>query len=292
MRIISFEHAAQQRIGLKVGSQVIDLSVADPTLPQDLVSLLQSEQDLQSRLANIVDNAPEQAYLQLSDIQFRPLITRPGKIICIGRNYAAHAVEGGAKPPSYPEIFMRGAESLVAHQANIIRPTCSDKLDYEGEIAAIIGKKARHVKAEQGLNYIAGYSLFNDATVRDYQRKSSQWTIGKNFDDTGAFGPEFVSADELPLGVSGIQLQTRLNGQVMQDANTSDFIFPMASLIEILSECMTLLPGDVIITGTPAGVGYVRTPPVFMKPGDVIEIEAQGLGILSNTVVDEDHPLQ
>ncbi len=151
----------------------------------------------------------------------------------------------------------------------------------------IVGSRARHVKKEDALSVVAGYSIFNDATIRDYQRKSSQWTIGKNFDGTGALGPEFVSADELPPGAEGLQIKTRLNGEVMQDANTRDFIFPVDELIVRLSECMTLEPGDVIVTGTPSGVGYARTPPVYMKNGDVCEVEIEGIGVLTNPIADE-----
>ncbi|WP_413700898.1 fumarylacetoacetate hydrolase family protein [Psychromonas sp. KJ10-10] len=287
MRIVSFECEGANHIGIKVGDEVIDINLVAKDLPQDLLSLLQSNLDIQQELNALIEYASQSAKRLSKDLRFTPLIQRPPKIICIGRNYVAHAVEGGVEPPTYPEIFMRVSESLIGHNEPIIRPKCSDKLDYEGEIAAVIGKKARHVKEQDGLDYIAGYALFNDATIRDYQRKSSQWTIGKNFDGTGAFGPEFVTADELPAGMHGVQLQTRLNGELMQNASTADFIFPMAKLIEILSECMTLLPGDIIITGTPAGVGYVRKPPVFMKPGDVVEVEAKGLGILRNTIKDE-----
>ena len=287
MKIVSFACEGNNHIGIKVGDEVIDINIAGKELPKDLLSLLQSDLDIQQVLSTLIEHAPKEAKHLSKDLCFTPLIQHPPKIICIGRNYAAHAIEGGVQPPTYPEIFLRCSESLIGHEQPIIRPKCSDKLDYEGEIAAIIGKKARHVKEQDGLDYIAGYALFNDATIRDYQRKSSQWTIGKNFDGTGAFGPEFVTADELPLGMHGVQLETRLNGELMQSASTSDFIFPMAKLIEILSECMTLLPGDVIITGTPAGVGYVRKPPVYMKPGDVVEVEAKGLGILRNTIEDE-----
>ncbi|WP_409439141.1 fumarylacetoacetate hydrolase family protein [Psychromonas sp. GE-S-Ul-11] len=287
MKIVSFECEGKNHIGIKMGDEVIDINIAGKELPKDLLSLLQSGLDIQQELSSLIDHAPQEAKHLTKDLCFTPLIQHPPKIICIGRNYAAHAIEGGVQPPTYPEIFLRCSESLIGHEQPIIRPKCSDKLDYEGEIAAIIGKEARHVKEQDGLDCIAGYALFNDATIRDYQRKSSQWTIGKNFDGTGAFGPEFVTADELPLGMDGVQLETRLNGELMQTASTSDFIFPMAKLIEILSECMTLLPGDVIITGTPSGVGYVRTPPVYMKPGDVVEVKAKGLGVLRNTIEDE-----
>ncbi len=287
MRFVSFSRAGDNRMGCPRDGQIVDLSIAAPELATDLLSLLQQGPAAMQQAAAAAKNAPSAALIAADSISYLPLIPRPPKIICIGRNYAAHAKEGGAEPPTYPEIFYRGATSLLAHNAPIIRPRCSDKLDYEAELVAIVGKTARHVTRENGLDYIAGYSLFNDATLRDYQRKSTQWTIGKNFDHTGAFGPEFVSADELPAGAHGLRIQSRLNGTVMQDANTQDFIFPIDDLVAKLSECMTLEPGDVIVTGTPAGVGYARQPPVYMQQGDVCEIEIEGIGTLSNPVVDE-----
>lgn len=287
MRIVSFLQDGKQRIGCPKGDQIINLSIADPELPTDLLSLLEAGPSAMERAKQAATNASSDALVASADITYLPLITRSPKVICIGRNYAAHAKEGGVEPPTYPEIFYRGNTSLIGHNQPILRPECSDKLDYEAELVAIIGKRARHVSLENALDYVAGYSIFNDATLRDYQRKSSQWTIGKNFDDTGAFGPEFVTADELPAGAHGLNIQTRLNGQVMQDANTRDFIFPIDDLVVKLSECMTLEPGDVIVTGTPAGVGYARNPPVFMKAGDLCEVEIEGIGVLSNPVQDE-----
>jgi 2-keto-4-pentenoate hydratase/2-oxohepta-3-ene-1,7-dioic acid hydratase in catechol pathway len=224
---------------------------------------------------------------QMADITFRTLIERPGKIVCMGLNYADHAKEGGNARPEYPSFFMRGPNSLTAHEAPIIRPTVSDKLDYEAELAFIVGKKARNLTKENALNCVAGYSIFNDASLRDYQRKTNQWTIGKNFDQTGAFGPWLVTPNELPTGAHGLQIQSRLNGNLMQNANTKDFLWGVAETIQLITECMTLEPGDVVITGTPAGVGYARTPPVFMKPGDVCEIEIEGIGILQNSIKDQ-----
>lgn len=287
MRIVSFLQDGKQRIGCPKGDQIINLSIADPELPTDLLSLLEAGPSAMEQAKQAAANAGSDALVASEDITYLPLITRSPKVICIGRNYAAHAKEGGVEPPTYPEIFYRGNTSLIGHNQPILRPECSDKLDYEAELVAIIGKRARHVSLENALDYVAGYSIFNDATLRDYQRKSSQWTIGKNFDDTGAFGPEFVTADELPAGAHGLNIQTRLNGQVMQDANTRDFIFPIDDLVVKLSECMTLEPGDVIVTGTPAGVGYARNPPVFMKAGDLCEVEIEGIGVLSNPVQDE-----
>jgi len=287
MRLVSFSREGNHRIGCSVDGQIIDLSIAAPSLPTDLLSLIEMGPEGMKQADEAAKAAGNEALVSEGDITYLPLISRPPKIICIGRNYAAHAIEGGAEPPSYPEIFYRGSSSLIAHDAPIIRPQCSTKLDFEAELVAIVGRTARHVAREDGLDYIAGYSLFNDATLRDYQRKSTQWTIGKNFDDTGAFGPVFVTANELPAGGDGLRIQSRLNGEIMQDANTSDFIFPVDDLVAKLSECMTLEPGDVIVTGTPAGVGYARKPPIYMKHGDVCEVEVEGIGVLSNPVVDE-----
>ena len=286
MRLVSFSHGGDSRIGCPVDGKIVDLSIAAPSLPADLLSLLEMGPDGMKQAEAAVKAAGDDAFVSVDAISYLPLMARPPKVICIGRNYAAHAIEGGAQPPTYPEIFYRGSTSLLAHNAPIIRPKCSNKLDFEAELVAIVGKTAKGVAREDGLGYVAGYTLFNDATLRDYQKKSTQWTIGKNFDNTGGFGPVFVTADELPAGADGLRIQSRLNGQIMQDANTSDFIFPIDDLIAKLSECMTLEVGDVIVTGTPAGVGYARKPPVYMKDGDVCEIEIEGIGILSNPVVD------
>jgi 2-keto-4-pentenoate hydratase/2-oxohepta-3-ene-1,7-dioic acid hydratase in catechol pathway len=169
----------------------------------------------------------------------------------------------------------------------MIRPLVSDSLDYEGEMAVILGAGGRHIPKERALEYVAGYSVFNDGSVREYQFKAPQWTVGKNFDGTGAFGPTFVTADELPAGGAGLKLETRLNGKVVQAANTSDLVFDVATLIAIISEAITLAPGDVIVTGTPAGVGWAREPKLIMRDGDVCEVEIEGLGVLKNTVQDE-----
>jgi 2-keto-4-pentenoate hydratase/2-oxohepta-3-ene-1,7-dioic acid hydratase in catechol pathway len=284
MRLITFLNDGQEQIGVRIDDYVIPVADIAPNLPANIRQLL-AEGGL-PELQNKLETGSETA-IAIDQIEYRPLLPEPGKIICIGRNYAAHAAEGGAETPTYPEIFFRGATSLLAHNAPIIRPQCSDKLDFEGEIAFVIGKTCRHATEDNALDHIAGYSLFNDATLRDYQRFSTQWTIGKNFDNTGAFGPELVTADELPDGIAGMSLITTLNGQVMQDGNTNDLVFPVRALVTMLSECMTLEPGDVVVTGTPAGVGYARKPPVWMKAGDTVEIEVPGLGTLTNTVQDE-----
>jgi 2-keto-4-pentenoate hydratase/2-oxohepta-3-ene-1,7-dioic acid hydratase in catechol pathway len=230
---------------------------------------------------------PAAVIQSIEGVHFIPLIDRPGKIICLGLNYADHAAEGGHAKPEYPAFFMRGPSSLAAHLQPMIRPKVSDKFDYEAELAFVVGKKARHLTAANALEYIAGYSAFNDGSLRDYQRKSSQWTIGKNFDATGGFGPWLVTPDELPPAADGLRIQSRLNGQIMQDANTRNFLCGIVETLVLITECMTLEPGDVVITGTPAGVGYARKPPVFMQAGDTIEIEIDGVGVLSNPIIDE-----
>jgi len=289
MRLFSyFDQNGQRAIGAlstQNPNRFIPLSVSDPSIPNRMLDLIEEDPQF-SKVKKLIAN-PQAAQRDLDEITFATLIDRPGKIICMGLNYADHAKEGGHARPDYPSFFMRGPSSLTAHQSPIIRPKVSTKLDYEAELAFVIGQQARHCTLENALEHLAGYSIFNDGSVRDYQRKSTQWTIGKNFDQTGAFGPWLVTPDELPQGATGLQIQSRLNGQIMQNANTKDFLWGVAETIVLITECMTLEPGDVVITGTPAGVGYARTPPVFMKPGDICEVEIEGIGILSNTIADE-----
>lgn len=263
----------------------INLYGTDPLIPNRLQEIIQSQESL-NRVAAAIQNS-NAIKGKIDSITFKPPIEKPGKIVCMGLNYADHAKEGGNARPEYPSFFMRGPSSLTAHLSPILRPRVSDKLDYEAELAFVVGKKARHLTLENALDCVAGYSIFNDGSIRDYQRKTNQWTIGKNFDQTGAFGPWLVTPDELPLGCDGLNIQSRLNGKVMQNANTKDFLWGVAETIALISECMTLDPGDVVITGTPAGVGYARTPPVFMKAGDICEIEIESIGVLRNTIVDE-----
>ena len=216
-----------------------------------------------------------------------PPFAAPGKIICVGLNNADHSAESGFKQPEYPTLFGRFASSMVGHGAAIIRPRQSEQLDYEGELVAVIGRGGRRIALDDALAHVAGYTICNEASIRDYQFKSPQWTMGKNFDGTGAFGPAFVTADELPPGGKGLRLQTRLNGQVVQDASTDTMVFDVATLVAVISEGITLEPGDLIVTGTPSGVGLARKPPLWMKPGDVCEVEVERVGILRNPIADE-----
>lgn len=287
MRFLSFRGEGATRLGIVQGDEVVDLGSVAPELPADLLSLLGSGAERLKSLQSKADAAPASARRPLAALELAPPIDRPGKIVCLGLNYADHAAEGGHARPSYPSFFLRTSSSLVAAGAPIIRPSCSEQLDYEAELVAVVGRRARHVGVDEALEYVAGYSCFNDASVRDYQRKTAQWTIGKNFDGTGAFGPVFVTADELPPGARGLRISTRLNGEYMQDANTADMLFPVAETFALLTECMTLEPGDLVVMGTPAGVGHARRPPVWMKHGDVVEVEIEGIGVLRNPVVDE-----
>jgi acylpyruvate hydrolase len=285
MRIVAFEKNGGAAIGVRLGEEVVDLATAAPDLPQTLRGLLTAGPDAMSAASEAADNCPER--LALQDLALLPPIQDPPKIMCIGRNYAEHAKEGGADVPEYPDIFMRSRLSLLGHGQPIIRPPVSDKLDFEGELLAVIGSHVHRADEAWALAAVAGYAVFNDATLRDYQRRTGQWTIGKNFDNTGAFGPEFVTADELPPGCTGLRLQTRLNGEVMQDTSTDDMVFPVVPALVTITEAMSLEPGDLLATGTPSGVGYARKPPVWMKPGDTVEVEIEGIGILSNPIEDE-----
>ncbi len=285
MRIVAFQKAGGAAIGVRRDDFVVDLSVAAPELPQTLRGLLVSNA-LPAAQAP-ASAAAADARLTFGALVLLPPIPDPPKILCVGRNYAEHAKEGGAEVPAYPDIFMRSRLSLVGAGQPIIRPPVSHQLDYEGELLAVIGKNVHRVDEQGALNAVAGYSIFNDATLRDYQRRTGQWTMGKNFDGTGGFGPEFVTADEVSPGGVGLRLQTRLNGEVMQDTNTDDMVFPVATALSIISEAMSLEPGDLLATGTPSGVGYARKPPVWMKPGDTVEVEIESIGTLRNPIEDE-----
>ncbi|VWC89449.1 5-oxopent-3-ene-1,2,5-tricarboxylate decarboxylase [Burkholderia lata] len=222
-------------------------------------------------------------------VTWLPPLRRPPKIICVGLNYADHTKESKYEQPDYPTLFFRVNTSLIAHEQPMVRPRVTDSsgLDFEGEIAVVLGKGGRHIATDDALSHVAGYSLFNDGSVREYQFKTPQWTVGKNFDGTGAFGPDLVTSDELPSGAKGLRLETRLNGDVVQSANSDQMVFDVATLISIVSEAMTVEPGDVIVSGTPSGIGWAREPKRLMKAGDVCEVSVEGIGTLRNTIIDE-----
>ena len=287
MRILAFDKSGNPTLGVRRGDEIVDLSVAASDLPGDLPALLASGDDAMARAKAAVDGASGDAVRSAEGLTYHPTIWNPGKIICVGLNYAAHAAEAQSDTSTvqeYPSLFLRVTTTLVGHEQSLVVPKASSNLDYEAEMVAVIGKSGSGVSKANALKYVAGYSIFNEGSVRDYQFKSSQWTSGKNFDATGGFGPDFVTADEVPAGGEGLRIQTRLNGETMQDANTATMIFDVPTLIEIITEVMTLHPGDIIVTGTPEGVGFARTPPVWMKPGDVCEIDLEGVGVLRNTI--------
>lgn len=291
MRLSTLAVDGRRLVAVRSGDDLIDLSLAAPRLPHDLAAIVAAGSEAFAAIAAVLRSPPRHAVLAAERARWLPVLPHPGKILCVGLNYRDHSAESGFQQPAYPTLFARFASSLVGHDAAILRPRQSEQLDYEGEIAAVIGRGGRHIGRAAALDHVAGYALFNDASIRDYQTKSPQWTVGKNFDGTGAFGPEFVTADELPPGAAGLRLRTRLNGTVVQDASTDDMVFGVADLVAILSEAMTLEPGDVIVTGTPAGVGLARKPPLWMRPGDVVEVEAEGIGLLRNPIAAEDSRL-
>ncbi|SDO12452.1 fumarylacetoacetate hydrolase family protein [Pseudomonas jinjuensis] len=287
MRFVHFAEGSAKGLAVETDAGLRGLSENQPGYPGSLQQLLEAGPEALQLAHRKLGEAP---LLDASSIRHLPPIERPGKIVCVGLNYADHTRESPYEQPSYPTFFPRFATTLIGHGDAIVRPQASEQLDYEGELAVIIGSRGRHIPRERALEYVAGYSIFNEASVRDYQFKSPQWTIGKNFDATGAFGPTFVSADELPAGAKGLGLITRLNGRIEQQGNTTDMVFDVAELIAVLSEAVTLEPGDVIVTGTPAGIGWARRPMLFMQPGDVCTVEIEGIGTLSNPIAAETPP--
>ena len=283
MRMVSFKDSSGSRFGIIKGDIVIDANAADNRIPADLSAFLRGGGTIDDLRAVAKAKHAKPVDELVHDLP----LSSPGKIFCLGLNYLEHVKEGPYQVPDYPTIFMRGASSLVAHNQPIVRPTISDKLDFEAELVVIIGKRTRHAKLENALDAVFAYSCFNDGTLRDYQKRTVQWTVGKNFDKTGGFGPVLVTPEELPIGATDLTIQSRLNGQVMQSDNTRNMMFPVAETIATITAAITLEPGDIIVMGTPSGVGYARQPPVFMKAGDTIEIEIEGIGTLRNPVINE-----
>jgi acylpyruvate hydrolase len=283
MRFVSFDGPGGPGLAVEDGSGLKGIEAGNVGFPGTLSNLFARGADLNSVAATLRGGDS----IDPEGIAYLPPFGAPRKILCVGLNYADHAAESSFEVPDYPALFPRFASTFVGHKAPLVRPLASTQFDYEGEMVVIIGKSGRHIPKAQALDHIAGYSVFNDASVRDYQFKSPQWTPGKNFDGSGGFGPSFVTADEIPAGGAGLKIETRLNGDTVQSATTNDLIFPVADLISIISEVMTFEPGDVLVTGTPSGVGFARKPPLFMKDGDVCEVEVEGIGLLTNPVIDE-----
>jgi 2-keto-4-pentenoate hydratase/2-oxohepta-3-ene-1,7-dioic acid hydratase in catechol pathway len=283
MKLVSFSHQNKESWGAVVDGAVVDLGKQSPTLADFIAS-----PDFDRRDQIVAAHKPT---LKLADISYLPVIPRPEKIVCAVRNYLDHHKEAVAhgmdrQLTEFPPIFLRVWRSQVGHNQPVIRPRVSTQLDWEGELAVIIGKAGRHIPESEAISHVAGYSIYNDVSVRDYQRHAQQIAAGKNFVGTGPFGPWLVTTDEVP-DPTALKLETRVNGATVQSSDTSLLIFSIARLISYSSDIFDLVPGDVIVTGTPAGVGFTRKPPMFLKAGDVVEVEIEKLGILSNPVIDE-----
>jgi 2-keto-4-pentenoate hydratase/2-oxohepta-3-ene-1,7-dioic acid hydratase in catechol pathway len=280
MRIVSFEKNGRPGFGIVAGDGVVDASSRLAGRPKGLREALTA--GALPQLERLASSKPDAA---LADLTFTPVIPdAAAKLLCVGINYMPHIKEMGRERPERPVIFVRFGDSIVGHGQALHKPRESEQLDFEGELAVIIGKRARRVAKERALDYVAGYSCFNDGSVRDFQRHSAQFTPGKNFHASGAFGPWLVTADEIQ-DPSKLFLTTRLNGAVMQHESVGELCFDVPQLIEYCSTWTQLEPGDVIVTGTPGGVGAGRKPPVWMKPGDTVEVEISGLGTLRNPVI-------
>ena len=279
MRFVSFLHGNRPACGLVQGDKVL----VAPALPYaDLKAAIAA--NALADLARACETSGER--VALADVTLLPVIPNPGKILCVGHNYEEHRQETGRAKTAHPSLFVRFADTLIGHEAPIVRPPVSTSLDFEGELAVVIGRGGFRVKPEQALDLVAGYSCFNDGSVRDWQWHTQQFTPGKNFPSTGALGPALVTPDEFGT-LDDLRIETRLNGDVVQSSTLGHMIFPVADIIAYVSSFTRLSPGDVIATGTPGGVGAKRQPPVWLKPGDVVEVDIAGVGVLRNGVVDE-----
>lgn len=280
MQLVSFEHDGYLTYGVADGDRVLEASAEFRQHFADLRAVISAgaESDLGDNVGGTNRNA--------ANVRFVPVIPNPDKILCVGVNYRPHIEEMGRQVPDHPVVFVRFPGSLVGHNEPILRPSVSEEFDFEGELAVVIGKRARHVTRENALGYVAGYCCFMDGSIRDWQRHTSQFTPGKNFHKSGAMGPCIATADEIP-DPSVLRLTTRVNGEEMQRGRLADLVFDIPTLIEYGSTFSELLPGDIIATGTPGGVGAARTPPAWLKAGDTVEVEIPGVGRLRSPVVDE-----
>lgn len=284
MRFIAFRtEQGRSTLGVRVEDGLADLGAAGLAATLDEL-LRQGPAGLEAARQLAASGLHRRS---LEGIHYLPPVAQPSKALAIGLNYLDHASESRIEPPKFPVVFPRFVSSWVGHGHALRRPVVSVQYDYEAELVAVIGRAGRCIPKDEALQFVAGYSIFNDGSLRDYQLRTSQWTLGKNFDGSGSFGPQFVTADELPPGAKGLRIDCRLNGQTVQSANTRDMVFDVATLVSTCSEAMELQPGDILITGTPSGVGAARKPPLWMKHGDVCEVEIEGLGVLRNTVVDD-----
>lgn len=284
MRFLVGHVQGQPGVFAIVEEAATNLTALMPEIGTDLAALTR-DPELVTKAAGLVGQGPQ---TQVADITPALPIAHPGTIICLGLNYVEHIREGGYEIPDYPALFMRGRKSIMPSGAPMVRPACSETLDYEAELMLIVGKGGRHIPEDAALEHVFGYTTFNDGSVREYQRKTHQWTPGKNFDATGAVGPIVVTPDELPEGAKGLKIESRVGNEILQSSNTENMIWGAAKTLSIISEYTTLEPGDLIALGTPPGVGHAKKPgPRWLRPGEVIEVEIEGIGTCANPVVDE-----
>jgi acylpyruvate hydrolase len=285
MKLVTFVHNGHSRIGALTGNgSVVDLQRANPQLPSDMLALLAGGADTLALAGQAVASAPADAVLALASVTLQAPIPRPGKILCIGLNYRDHAAESNQPIPEYPTVFTKYNNTVIGPGEAIVLPTISEQIDYEAEFAFVIGRTARNVAAADALDYVAGYLPFHDVSARDYQMRTSQWTVGKTFDTFGPMGPALVTSDEI-ADPHDLDISLTINGEVLQSSNTSNLIFSVNELIADLTSFMTLEPGDLISTGTPSGVGMARTPQRWLRAGDVVALTIEGLGTLENPVI-------
>ncbi|MGD0518358.1 MAG: fumarylacetoacetate hydrolase family protein [Thermoguttaceae bacterium] len=285
MRLISYNTPEGPRVAGMRDNQFIDLNHADPGVPACIKALLaQGPDGIRRAEAALAGGKP----IPLDGLRPAPPIPHPEKIICVGLNYADHARETGAKSPSEPILFCKFSSAVCGHRQPVVLPRLSQEVDFEAELVVVIGQGGRHIPRQEAMRHVGGYCCGNDVSARDWQiqKPGGQWLLGKSFDTFAVFGPAIFTADEIPQP-QNLKIQLRLNGQVMQDSSTAELIFPVDYLVSYISDICTLAPGDLIFTGTPPGVGFARKPPVFLKPGDVVEVEIEKLGVLQNPVVAE-----
>ncbi|OSP54869.1 fumarylacetoacetate hydrolase family protein [Pseudoruegeria sp. SK021] len=284
MKLMVGKSAHSTAVYLIDGATALNLTAALPEVGTDLMGLINNPALMDTLRNGDVSGPTEDA----AGIVPALPVAAPGKILCLGLNYVEHVKEGGYDLGDYPAIFMRTRNSIMAAGEPLIRPRCSDKLDYEAELMIIIGKGGRYISADDALDHVFGYTVFNDGSVRDFQRKTHQWTPGKNFDQTGAIGPCVLTPDDLPAGAAGLKIESRVGDEILQSSNTANMIWSVAETIKIMSEFTTLEPGDLIAMGTPPGVGHAKKPsPRWLKPGETVEIEIERIGICASPVMDE-----
>jgi acylpyruvate hydrolase len=290
MKLVTFLYGGEHRLGALLDRDedqvVADLNLLDPHLPTSIIQFLVGGESLRRLAEERLAQYDRDRGLPLAEVRLCAPIPNPGKIMCVGINYRDHAEETKARLRDYPTIFAKYTNTVNSPGGDIVIPRVTDQVDYEAELAVVIGRRGRYISAETAFEYVAGYMPFHDVSARDFQRRTSQWTVGKSFDTFAPMGPAMVTVDEVP-DPDDLNIRMRLNGEVMQNSNTRHLIFPIPALIEYVSQAMTLDPGDIIATGTPGGVGFVREPPRFLKPGDIAQVEIDGIGVLTNPVVAE-----